>query len=382
MLRRVYGDERSRNLRRALADICGPTGIRRETVRYADAVVAGGGTPSAADAVPAPAPEPRPVACVHFLEGRCAFGERCRSSHDPRAVRPPCRFYAAGNCRSGDGCVYAHRRSEDDSDEDDYDYDDDDYAVGDDDDPLRPLVRVYDGRNLSATEWFYDHHDRLLLLGEGNFGLTRSLVLGGRRPRATSTIAEADADRDGDGISFLWGVDATALHRDSRVRSLVEEKDDRVRSFAWMFPFADEEKADDENVFHERLILGTFHSLAALHGRCSRRRPRNNGYDDDYDDDGGDDAGGGGQFSLALALQGNQLGRWNVLRSALRTGWALTSWHVFDHEDDEEFPGYRPTRGMDRDAFSPTDARFYVFCYGRPHAEEAKGECENGTEGY
>jgi hypothetical protein len=60
---------------------------------------------------------------------------------------------------------------------------------------------------------------------------------------------------------------------------------------------------------------------------------------------------------LALTLQGDQLSRWSVLRSARYAGWRLRTWCEFD---DSEFPGYLPCR-VNGDAFPAVDPRFYVF---------------------
>lgn len=37
-----------------------------------------------------------PVACVHFLQGNCTYGEKCRNSHSASAIPPPCRFFESG----------------------------------------------------------------------------------------------------------------------------------------------------------------------------------------------------------------------------------------------------------------------------------------------
>lgn len=55
-----------------------------------------------------------PTACIHFLSGRCRFGDRCRAGvHDPSAVRPQCAYFARGFCSRGDACMYSHGRGDD-----------------------------------------------------------------------------------------------------------------------------------------------------------------------------------------------------------------------------------------------------------------------------
>ena len=48
--------------------------------------------------------------CSYFLHrGNCVHGDECAFSHDVAHV-PLCRFYAAGRCRQGQRCHFAHRR--------------------------------------------------------------------------------------------------------------------------------------------------------------------------------------------------------------------------------------------------------------------------------
>lgn len=46
--------------------------------------------------------------CVHYLNGCCRFGARCRFAHDPAAPRPPCVYFQRGFCSRGDACMYRH----------------------------------------------------------------------------------------------------------------------------------------------------------------------------------------------------------------------------------------------------------------------------------
>ena len=60
-----------------------------------------------ADGVP---PQQGSRVCSYFLHrGNCVHGDKCAYSHDVAHV-PLCRFYAAGRCRQGQRCHFAHRR--------------------------------------------------------------------------------------------------------------------------------------------------------------------------------------------------------------------------------------------------------------------------------
>ncbi|KAF8058445.1 hypothetical protein HT031_005569 [Scenedesmus sp. PABB004] len=51
------------------------------------------------------------VLCKYFMNGACAYGDRCRFSHN-RSDEPTqvCKFYLQGNCAYGDRCRYAHSK--------------------------------------------------------------------------------------------------------------------------------------------------------------------------------------------------------------------------------------------------------------------------------
>ena len=69
-------------------------------------IVTGSDTAETADGVP---PQGSRV-CSYFLHrGNCVHGDECAFSHDVAHV-PLCRFYAAGRCRQGQRCHFAHRR--------------------------------------------------------------------------------------------------------------------------------------------------------------------------------------------------------------------------------------------------------------------------------
>lgn len=47
------------------------------------------------------------LACIHFLQGNCIYGSKCRNAHSYTAPRPLCRFFLNGGCTNA-GCVYSH----------------------------------------------------------------------------------------------------------------------------------------------------------------------------------------------------------------------------------------------------------------------------------
>jgi len=258
-----------------------------------------------------------PIACVHFLAGSCKFGETCRHSHSRHARRPPCRFFLSGRCSKGDNCIYSHE-----------DPDADETISGSQYGPTDPLVPVVDSLHLSggALGWFKSMANQLFLLGEGNFQFTRALTAMGRPPLVSSSNLPSSERTPG----ALIGVDATSLHLNPKVTQLVQIMGGDLR-FAWNFPFTGTE---EDAMEHEALILQAFQSLVLLFEQhCSSK------------------------ISLGIALQGDQFSRWNVTRSAWRTGWNLIGWSDFDHK---EFPGYHPCR-QNGEKFPVESAKLYVF---------------------
>jgi HrpA-like RNA helicase len=261
-----------------------------------------------------------PVACVHFLLGNCTYGNHCRHSHSPFALPPKCRYFQSGRCVKGADCVYSHE----------------------DDKPLRNAIAGIDNNSLGAlipslpnlsmfdgtVKWFSDSRRKLLLLGEGNFEFTRSLMKLGLNPAFASDL---ETDLYEIGSTEVFSVDASRIHLNDDIWELVASG--RIESFAWNFPFT----GIEENVgIHESLILGTFYSLNEL--LLTRTR-------------------GVKQFRLAFTLQGDQFSRWMVMRSAVRSGWQLESWGPFHASD---YPGYNPRR-VNGDVFPESSSRFYVF---------------------
>lgn len=49
------------------------------------------------------------VVCRYFAQGNCAFGDRCRFSHESREEPSQvCKFFQQGNCAYGDRCRFQH----------------------------------------------------------------------------------------------------------------------------------------------------------------------------------------------------------------------------------------------------------------------------------
>ena len=263
-----------------------------------------------------------PVACVYFLMGKCKYGENCRQSHSRHARRPPCRFFQSGDCAKGSRCIFSH---DDEDEEGTY--------ITDQSSPSEALMPALGSLSYpeNAIEWFEDMAETMLLLGEGSFQFTKSLVSMGHKPLATSTIVSSAGWTPADA---LVGVDATRLHCNRQVINLI--RDAYLTCFAWNFPFTGKE---EDALEHESLILKTFQSLTILF--------LENLTEDERCD----------PVMLGLTLQGDQFSRWNVTRSAWRTGWRLTGWCPFDHHD---FPGYHPCR-QNGDKFPVDKARLYVF---------------------
>ncbi|CAB9518542.1 Probable ATP-dependent RNA helicase spindle-E [Seminavis robusta] len=268
-----------------------------------------------------------PPACVHFLEGNCMYGDKCKNSHSPYAQRPMCKFFFKGGCNRGANCVFSHV----------------DAAVpvvvsaehaNLKKDPLTSLAPTMPELYLpdDLFDWFSQRHGGLFLLGDGNFDFTRSLSTLGIGARVASDIS-ATATLIGATV-VLPHLDATRLHVSDIATRTIHEK--RIDTFHWNFPFTGDEEHDEGN---ESLVLGTFHSLHEFLRRAVHTRQ-------DLE-----------MFTLSLTLQGDQFSRWNVLKSAMRTRWRLRSWGCFNLDD---FPGYKPRRA-DGKVFPASEIRFYEF---------------------
>jgi Domain of unknown function (DUF2431) len=195
-------------------------------------------------------------------------------------------------------------------------------------DPLKAMAPLQSDLFIESTvDWFLEHCDNLVLLGEGSFEFTRALNRMHSAPYAASTKGDVDACNM-IGETLIFNVDATRVHKDHDIMNMVDEIG--IDCFAWNFPYTGFEE-DAES--HESLILGTLYRLKLLAER-SRQTIR-----------------------FAITLQGDQLARWNVLRSCHRAGWRLTGWGQFDTND---YPLYHPRR-ENGDRFPAACARFYVL---------------------
>lgn len=195
--------------------------------------------------------------------------------------------------------------------------------------PLLLSLKLEDSRS-----WFGEHRRKLLLLGDGSFEFTKALTKLRLHPAFASCL---NADMYEIGSTSVFSVDATRIHLNDEITELVA--DGELRHFAWNFPFTG---IEEDDAVHESLILGTFHSLHELLQLAA---------DDDHDSDLDQPS------CFAVSLQGDQFSRWNVMRSAIRTGWRLSSWSKFNSVD---YSGYSPRRA-NGDAFPVSSARFYVF---------------------
>jgi HrpA-like RNA helicase len=318
MLEHVYGNDNAKEMCQKLKEFC-------------DAAPTATALSKGRSVLRGQLQDPSRVACAHFLGGSCSFGERCRNSHSLFAARPVCQFFLSGGCNSGKSCLFSHENENRGA-----------KPTRNNGDPLNPLVPLLTKLSLSsgAVEWFTYHANSLLLLGEGSFQFSSALCSLGATPLISTSKDPVRATRQSvpsnlDPARVRGETDATRLHTDTDLIRLVGAN---VESCAWNFPFTGSEEDDGDN---EELILATFLSLALFFGRlgADATTPTTE------------------PPVFALTLQGDQLSRWSVLRSARYAGWRLRTWCEFD---DSEFPGYLPCR-VNGDAFPAVDPRFYVF---------------------
>mmetsp|Transcript_20991 Transcript_20991/g.31838 ORF Transcript_20991/g.31838 Transcript_20991/m.31838 type:complete len:1102 (+) Transcript_20991:182-3487(+) len=261
------------------------------------------------------------LACIHNLTGSCKYGNRCRFSHDPVAPRPPCRFFhGSGICGRGDKCLYSHEVQ--------HPVESALTLVSEGGDLLNAKLPHLVELHIDPCAWYHYHHQRTMMLGEGNFKFTDALSILGIAPRLSSTnIIGPDNDK----LERLMGVDATRLHTDNRVIERI--KSGEINVFGWNFPYTGH---DEDPIIHEALIVDTFQSMALLMDETPDHV---------------------GVLLFAVALQANQFSRWNILQCTWRTGWRLAGWGSFNHT---AFPGYFPSRHCGNH-FPAEEARFYVF---------------------
>ncbi len=256
------------------------------------------------------------TACIHFLNGHCSFGHRCRNSHSYTAPRPLCRFYLNGGCTNS-SCPYSHTPRQS---------------------PKSTIVTIPPIYNPSASggaiSWFKRNASKLLLFGEGDFSFTKALISLNIFPSVVTSVEMNSASIASSTTNFCttyFGVDATRCHSDYKLVKYASH----VKACAWNFPYTGQDE-DDET--HRSLLSGAFLSVSVYLAKNQ-------------------DGGSSSEAEFALALQGDQLSRWTVLQSAEKAGFELDWWDEFDHT---MFPGYFPKR-CNGETFPAQHTRFYVF---------------------
>lgn len=319
MISRVYGMADANNLCKALSALINSQGKMISAKSFALSLVSAHTGANFNYGISRPVKNQHPMACIHFLQGRCSFGDECRHSHSPYAIKPECRFYP--NCTNGK-CPYSHG-------DEDYSGFEDDYGFPGAPDPLGAVVPLLhnDALESGASSWFHQESPHLLLLGEGDLSFTRALIQEGFPPFAASTLNHCNMMVSRTRV--FPNIDATRVHNSNALCLLV--KNEYIRSFAWNFPFTGK---DENEVIHKSLLSGAFHSIYLLFQQNGNIK---------------------GLF--ALTLQGDQFSRWSVLRAARQAGWELKSWDLFNYND---FVKYIPARA-NGDTFPVSNARIYIF---------------------
>lgn len=276
------------------------------------------------------------TACIHFLNGNCTFGDRCRNAHSYTALRPVCRFFLNGGCSKSD-CPFSHS----------YNQESNDVTIKKlSIDSLRP-----DG---GSFEWFKSKAEKLLLFGEGDFSFTRALVSQNIYPSYATTVnKQSSISSRTEKCTILTGVDATRCHKNEHLMAAAKH----ITTCAWNFPYTGN---DENNEIHISLLSGAFLSAASF---LETNLKHVHGQDAEF----------------ALALQGDQLSRWCVLQSAQNAGFDLLWWEEFDNL---LFPNYLPKRS-DGECFPAQHARFYVFrlSIGKEEMTVDNNSCDHGNDG-
>lgn len=259
------------------------------------------------------------TACIHFLNGNCSFGDKCKHLHSLSAPRPPCRFFKTVGCTNS-GCLYSHANSISN--------------------PMPPiniqknfvLHSKYEGGCLA---WYKNKASEMMLFGEGDFSFTRALSIL-QAPPLVVTTHDSHSPLSVELHNTLTNVDATLCHVNQRVIALLENH--YVTCCAWNFPYNNQDEGDAS---HMTLLSGAFMSVAQfLTSNCSAK-----GYSSKE------------ELEFGIALQGDQFTRWSIQKSARRAGFHLDWWDEFNYE---EFPDYHPKR-TNGDSFTVVKARFYLF---------------------
>lgn len=327
MLLRLYGSEKMFDLCNALTALA----VDRSAEKALPSAQAYFGLTTTNDMRQKTTPQ-KDLACIHFLMGNCKYGNKCRNAHSRTAPRPLCRFYP--NCSKGQACVYSHgeRLVNEQMNDNSPDKSQSEPCI-----PILKELILEDG----VLGWYHKHHKETVLVGEGNFEFSNSLINLGLPPFMATTDV---LNRLPSGLyptsraTSMVGIDATALESNHDFIANIQKKWSGKINVVWNFPFI---TGEDENAAkHEILLRDTFASVKRLFDLLLSARSRLLGL-------------------FCVGLQGDQFSRWNVLKSAWAIGWKLQAWDCFRCAD---FPEYTPRR-WNGEAFPSESTRFYVFKY-------------------
>lgn len=129
--------------------------------------------------------QPAREVCIHFLNGKCNYGNRCSNAHSVHAKRPICKYFFSGSCSNGKKCMFLHAGGGHKA------------STGqsqDKGDPLKALAPLLPAMLLpnGAKGWFVDNAKHLLLFGENNFGFSVALTALGAAPRLSTELQTID----------------------------------------------------------------------------------------------------------------------------------------------------------------------------------------------
>jgi hypothetical protein len=140
------------------------------------------------------------------------------------------------------------------------------------------------------------------------------------------------------GVSVMYDMDATALHQNTRVQTL-------MLSFAmgyimWNFPFT----GDEDNSDLQKDLLRKFFFSISQELKAAAQQGHN----------------GCADTKVLVSLCHNQLSKWTIERLAQEQFLRLTNSWIFDPAD---FPGYRPKRNQSANEFPISQTVTYEFSY-------------------
>ena len=138
-------------------------------------------------------PKKNELACIHFLRGRCAYGDDCKNIHSFDAPRPVCIFKSRPSGCTNPDCLFSH--------------DEETFPA---EDTMAPAI--YGKFEEGVLGWFRQHSSALLLLGGSDFQHALESL---NHPPAVS-----------------WGEDATRCHMNTNLTYL----HNRITRVAWNFP--------------------------------------------------------------------------------------------------------------------------------------------------